>query len=301
MSQPECVQAEASHETACVTTAEGGAAIISLSKPHPLDVLDEIEHRLAAIPRVEQAIAVMDQTDALRKLVRHAVKGFVAPNRCCYIKLLAQHRAGVLLAEIPKAPIGGARSGRGEKHLHTKGECLGELGIAPQTAWRWEQLSTLPMALITQEWQNSDAKGEELTESRLHALVRERRAAARDSRSPKRAAHLREEQTTWAAYDWLRKNVSEYFSPGSVSQRKLALILEDRTHVRREDIQRLRTQFLELHQRVQAACVAINERMEVPMNVPLLESIMTDEQRLRLKENMRVSFKRRVGQRTLLD
>jgi len=45
---------------------------IVVSDYDPLVVLDEIEYKLASIPRIEEAIATMDQADAIRRLVRHA-------------------------------------------------------------------------------------------------------------------------------------------------------------------------------------------------------------------------------------
>lgn len=65
--------------------------------------------------------------------------------------------------------------------------------------------------------------------------------------------------------------------------------IEDRTHISRKEIDHLRTHFLVLSQRASAACEALTERMDAPMTVPLLESIMTDDERANMKENLRLS------------
>jgi hypothetical protein len=255
-----------------------------------LFVLDEIERKLATIPTVDGLLTVMAQAEALRIYARRALKGFVAQNRCAYIKLLAQRCAGQLLQEIPRAPMGGAQSGRGEKHSHTYGEWLDGLGIHPEKASRWQQLARLPDEVIKEEWETADAKGEELTEARIHAIARQRRAAEREQRweatEPLWTAHIRDAKAADRAYTWLSKRVTEFLQDGDVSHGKLGLILADRTHVRRAAVQQLHQQFQQLLQRVEAACAALEERMDVPLTVPELEPVMSDADRAHLREQV---------------
>src|SRR3989442_12791490 len=79
---------------------------------HAEVVLDEVEARLRAITdaveggllaslhSVAAAKELRDQAEALRTYARRAMKGLLVQNRCAYIKLRAEARAGELLAEL---------------------------------------------------------------------------------------------------------------------------------------------------------------------------------------------------------
>jgi hypothetical protein len=159
------------------STAKGNSsiAVVVSETDNAVMVIDEINNKLASITSVVDAKEVADQAAALGHYAKRAKNGLTFQNRCSYIKLMAARRAGELLKDVPRAPRGGAQSGRGEKHSQPFGECLAELHITWDTATQWQRLAKVPVEHLEQWWDECERHREELTDAfvtrRLRSLL----------------------------------------------------------------------------------------------------------------------------------
>jgi N6-adenosine-specific RNA methylase IME4 len=119
-----------------------------------LAILSEVERRLASIDRVDEAKAIRDQAEAIRIYAKSAKKGLGIQNRAAAIKILAERRAGELLAKVER--VQGNRDGR--KGLRSTLE-RSDIGLAQ--AHRWQRIATVPEAQIRKlEAECNEAKRE---------------------------------------------------------------------------------------------------------------------------------------------
>jgi hypothetical protein len=102
-----------------------------MANDNALQVLTDVERRLAAVTTVDGAKAIRDQAEAFRVYAKSARKGLDVQNRAATIKLLAERRAGELLALIQR--------GRGSKVRATLARTYKENEIAARTVGRRSQ------------------------------------------------------------------------------------------------------------------------------------------------------------------
>lgn len=239
-----------------------------------LVVLDQVQQKLATIKTVDEAKEIRDQADALAHYARRAQKGLAVQNRCAWVKLLAERRAGELLRDIPRAPIGGAQSGRGEKHSHTFGECLDRLGIHWDTAKRWQRLAKLPEAELTRLLTECDAEQEELTSAKVDTVMRACEAAAAREASDDVHDGYKEVFQTYVA---LCSAISHYLTPGLKEDQLMSLVLADRQRLHRYEIEKLRSYFLDLRHRVNRFIEGLTQRMALEPDSDPAEQPDNDE------------------------
>ena len=108
-----------------------------------LVLTDAVERQLAIVTTVAEAKAIRDQAETLRVYVQRARKGLVAQNRAALTKLLAERRAGQLLAGLERGP--GVRTDRQPAATVAGGSpyrrALDDNQLAERTAQRWQLLA----------------------------------------------------------------------------------------------------------------------------------------------------------------
>lgn len=111
---------------------------------------DAARKALAAASRVDEAKKIRDRAEAVRVYATQA-RDYELQNRAATIRLLAERRAGQLLADMEKNP-GTRGAGRPAKHGTTKGRysrvtaqppTLGELNISKAQSSKWQRLARL--------------------------------------------------------------------------------------------------------------------------------------------------------------
>jgi hypothetical protein len=147
-----------------------------------------LERRLAQVTTIAEAKAVMDAAAALKALARRAHVSLTGSNRITLIGLLAEHRAGGLLACLERAP--GARTDLQPAATLAGGSAYGhallENGIAERTAQRWQHLARwLDEEEIHEAYTAACRNGEEFTRGAVSNLADWRRyEAARLDNAP---------------------------------------------------------------------------------------------------------------------
>jgi hypothetical protein len=111
---------------------------------------DAAKKALAAASRVDEAKNIRDRAEAVRAYAAQA-RDYDLQNRAATIRLLAERRAGQLLADMTKNP-GTRGEGRPKKNgngnrpsvsTSTYPPTLEELGISPDQSSKWQRLARL--------------------------------------------------------------------------------------------------------------------------------------------------------------
>jgi DNA methylase len=126
-----------------------------------LIVLSQVERRLAAITTVDEAKSLRDHAEAIRLYAKKIKAGLHVQNRAAAIKLLAEQRAGELLAAA------------GERRGGVSNFPQGSLkSLPPGITWtqshRWRTIATVPASeILAREAAHTDA-GKELTSREIY-------------------------------------------------------------------------------------------------------------------------------------
>ncbi len=130
------------------------------------------------LPEVKQ---IIDIAEAARAYARAARLGTEAANHAAEIKILAQHRAGEMLAELERAQTAGLKRGPLSQAV-TTGEyaaVLAENEINRMTAHRWQKLAEVPVDMVRECIGSVMQEERELTAAALMRQVQERRRQER--------------------------------------------------------------------------------------------------------------------------
>jgi N6-adenosine-specific RNA methylase IME4 len=138
--------------------------------------LDAAEQRLATIKTVADAKALGRDAEAVRVWAKKAGKLLPLQNHAALVKILAERRAGELLAQIERSKGGRGKTRAMLAQVYEANE------IAKRTGTRWQVLAGVPEADIRQLEIACNGSGDELTSAMLHAqYAREaKRRAVRD-------------------------------------------------------------------------------------------------------------------------
>jgi hypothetical protein len=126
----------------------------------------DIERRLATIETVDDAKLVARQAEALRSFAKKIGAGLGTQNRAAAIKLLAEIKAGHLLAET-------VERGRPSKRFH-RGTFL-PAGITKKQSHRWQAISQVSAAEILKRETEHTKADRELTSREIYNLVTRQR------------------------------------------------------------------------------------------------------------------------------
>lgn len=128
-----------------------------------LAILSEVERRLASVETVDEAKAIRDQAEAIRVYAKSAHKGLAIQNRAAAIKILAEQRAGALLAKVERAQ---GKDGKGLRSTMERSE------IPVATGHRWQAMSRIPEAEIRKLEAECAAAHAELTSAEVYRLAK---------------------------------------------------------------------------------------------------------------------------------
>ncbi len=128
--------------------------------------LNTIHQQLAVITTVAEAREVRDHAEALRVYAKRVIRGLEAQNHCAYVKILAERRAGELLAHIAREP--GKRNGEETSFQRA----LRLANVALPTAHRWQVIAQVPELVVQKLRAKADARGVELTSAGVYRLAK---------------------------------------------------------------------------------------------------------------------------------
>lgn len=197
--------------------------------------LQEVERRLIAISTIAEAKAVADAAEALRVLAARAKKGLVVQNRCAYIKLLAERRAGELLEHMVRL--------KGRPGKATPRERLSDLGIDSNHSHRWRALAKLTVHDLEAMRAECDATERELTAVYVRRNLKSLLSADDYIEATRHwGQHWKDREHDRAVYDGIKVLYQRLadFQPGAEVDKILGVVVHDRTYLTGHDVQRLR-------------------------------------------------------------
>lgn len=157
------------------------------SPPHPATVFAEIRRTLTESVDLAEIKNIRDQAEAIRHYVQTAALGLEMQNQAAEIKLIAERRAGTLLASLH------LRGGDRKSEQWPNNLRLAELGISREESSRWQREALLPEEEFQEYLRQRKQQGKELTSDGLLRLARLRvETTRRDGQRDIRFATLQE-------------------------------------------------------------------------------------------------------------
>lgn len=135
----------------------------------PLAQLRHAHAMLEAASTLDEVKGLRDKAESLRHYCEAAGLGLVMQNRCAELKLRAERKAGLLLADMPKQA-----GARGDTELPR----LSDIGVAKHQSSRWQRVASLPEDDFEEYVADTVEAGRELTTA--GALQRVRAVRAQD-------------------------------------------------------------------------------------------------------------------------
>jgi hypothetical protein len=219
-----------------------------------LTALDNVQKQLARVATVDEAKGIRDRAEALRVYVKQTQRGLEAQNHCAYVKILAERRAGELLAHLKREP--GKRNGEETSFQRALRLAI----VAGPTAHRWQIMAQVPERVIQKLRDRADAQGMELTSAAVYRLGNKLCRGRWDIDSD---ANVR--QTGNETY---RRLLTRAENVPNVEQVGLGLWL-----LSRADLEQLLAAYLGLRVRVEASVAALRRQIDIeieqaPIPVP---------------------------------
>lgn len=142
--------------------------------------LDAIQQAIQKAASVDEAKGIRDKAEALRIYAKQSGQSLEVQNKCAEIKLRAERRAGVILAEMEKNK--GAR-GKGVRFRDESAPTLADLGISQVQSHRWQKIAGIPHRDFEAFLGETRQRGKELTSVSVLRL-------ASELKKPKRPEHM---------------------------------------------------------------------------------------------------------------
>jgi len=141
--------------------------------------LDAIGQAIQKAASVDEAKGIRDKAEALRIYAKQSGQSLEVQNKCAEIKLRAERRAGVILAEMEKNK--GAR-GKGVRFHDESAPTLAELGISQVQSHRWQKMAGIPQRDFEAFIAGTKDRGKELTSVSVLRLASDLKKPARAER-----------------------------------------------------------------------------------------------------------------------
>ena len=138
--------------------------------------LDTIQQAIQKAASVDEAKGIRDKAEALRIYAKQSGQSLEVQNKCAEIKLRAERRAGVILAEMEKNK--GAR-GKGVRFRDESAPTLADLGISQVQSHRWQKIASIPQREFEAFVTATKERGKELTSVSVLRLAHELKKPAR--------------------------------------------------------------------------------------------------------------------------
>jgi ParB family chromosome partitioning protein len=131
--------------------------------------LDRVRYELDMATNVLEVKDVRDKAEALRIYAKQSGSGLAAQNACAEVKLLAERRAGQLIAEMQEA---GDLASRGRPSKNLQPVSFSEAGISHADSARWQAIASIKEEKFRREIVAVKEAGEELTSAGMRRLAR---------------------------------------------------------------------------------------------------------------------------------
>lgn len=139
--------------------------------------LDQFDRALAEAETFDEVQTIRSKADVVRHLAKSAKMSLEVQNRAAEVKLRAERKAGVYLAQL-KLRGGDRKSSCRQERL-----TLSDLGITPNESKRWQREASIPEEDFQRYVRRANEFGEELSAAGLMRLAGQARTG-RAGRSP---------------------------------------------------------------------------------------------------------------------
>jgi DNA modification methylase len=163
---------------------------------------DRAKHALAVARTVDEVLDVRNQAEALRAYLRQCRESLETQNAVAEIKLRAERRAGELLAERDRPPVG--RPPQNTSHDATystpKPPTLADLGITRSQSSRLQAVANIPEAAFEDHLVSTIKSGGELTTAGVLDVakqVRRQSDRAEQEAAERKAAAKSDRRSLW--------------------------------------------------------------------------------------------------------
>jgi hypothetical protein len=136
-----------------------------------LTTLSAISKALAEISTVPEAKDLRDKAAAIARYAKESRQSLQVQNQACFVKLMCERKAGLLLSEVPRAPPNKRGQGRNGKNKSTAGVAgdfsamLRDAKIPESTARLWQAYAQVPEERLLALLNDCNADEDELTSS----------------------------------------------------------------------------------------------------------------------------------------
>lgn len=131
-----------------------------------LTVLSKAAKQIAQVSDLNEIRDLMDKAEAIRKYTKAAGYALDVQNNATEIKLLAEKRAGELLATTMQH--GGDRKSRSPNAILK----LKDIGVNPGQSARWKKIASVPESTFREHIESTKASGRELTTASVLKLAK---------------------------------------------------------------------------------------------------------------------------------
>jgi hypothetical protein len=130
---------------------------------------------LAGANTLDEVKRVRDMAEAARTYARAAGMGLEIQNDAAEIKVLAERKAGEILAGMRAS--GELRAGQPSKGKN--GDTLSQLEISRQQSSRWQKVAAVPEKTLSVYVRTTRERGEEISTARLLRIARDEESSSR--------------------------------------------------------------------------------------------------------------------------
>jgi len=130
--------------------------------------LNRASAALACAEIPQQAVEIADVAEAARVYAKRVGASLPVINRATSIKLMAERKAGEILAGMENISKGGDRKSSDTRSL---GSSLSDMGITKKQSSRWQRAATVPEKAFQEYVDSADVLGKEISTSGLLKLA----------------------------------------------------------------------------------------------------------------------------------
>ncbi len=216
------------------------------SEDNVLMVLDEIQRRLDTIATVADAKEVSDQAAAFLGYAKRARHCLVVQNRCAYVKIMAERRAGELVHSMEKL--------KGRPGKAYQGERLSDLGVDYNQSHRWRTLAKVPAESFAQLRSECDKQNCEFTSAYVWRALKWLLSADDYTKAKEPWSNWGDrpyDKEVFDAINFVNRHVASFLKPDGEADEMMNVVVRDRSYLFDHDAERLRDLLLAARERVE--------------------------------------------------
>lgn len=174
-----------------VLEGEGEPAKPITVQSRQLELLDQARTALVEARSLRDVKKIRDKVEAIRKYLRAQGESLEIQNYAAEIRIRAEHKAGCLLAEIPKAAgtrgqLKGKDSSGGDivSPPEEINDTLSVLGIDKKQSSRLQSIASVPECVLEEHIESIKESSEELSSAGVLKIARDIKNADRPEKEP---------------------------------------------------------------------------------------------------------------------